>query len=521
MVTDRLFTQWDSLDKHDLRLAQIKQLKRFLRDHVIPFSHFYREMFKRAHIDPDTFTSLDDLRRIPFTSKQDLLVTADHPDRGRDFVLIPDQRQLAKRPRVMMRALLRGKAHVKAALEREYRPIFLTSTTGRSTEPIAFTFTAYDLDNLASAGKCLVNIIGAEHDDRVMNMFPFAPHLAFWQAHYATAAFGVFAVSTGGGKAMGTDGNLRLMEKVQPDTVLGMPTFLYHVLTQAADEGRSFQNLTTLVLGGEKVPPGMRKKLATLVKLVSGNDARVLATYGFTEAKMAWGECPFRQDQPASGYHLYPDLGLFEVIDPDSGEVLPEGSPGELVFTPLDARGSVVLRYRTGDCIDGGLVYEPCPYCKRTLPRLIGNISRASEVKELRFDKIKGTLVDFNELEHLLDDAEHVGAWQVELRKVHDDPLEMDELILHVEKIGSKDDETIARELGNRVAAHTEIHPNQVLFHSRRHMRKRQGVGKELKEKRLVDHRPNGSQPPPPRDFSQWHNPFSGIFKRMVATRWQ
>ena len=519
MAKNRLFTEWDSLEKNTLRLAQITKLKTFLREQVIPFSHFYREMFNRAHIDPEKFTSLDDLRRIPFTSKNDLLATSENPDRGRDFVLIPDQTQLSKRPSVMMRALLRGKAQVKAALEREYRPIFLTSTTGRSTDPVAFTYTAHDLDNLASAGKRLVDVLGARSTDRAVSVFPFAPHLAFWQVHYAATASGIFLVGTGGGKAMGTDGNLRLMEKVQPDTVLGMPTFLYHVLTQAADEGRSFRNLTTLVLGGEKVPPGMRKKLATLVKLVSGNDARVLATYGFTEAKMAWGECPFRPDQPASGYHLYPDLGLFEVIDPESGEVLPEGSPGELVFTPLAARGSVVLRYRTGDCIDGGLIYEPCPYCKRIMPRLVGNISRESEVKELRFDKIKGTLVDFNELEHLLDDAEHVGAWQVELRKVHDDPLELDELILHIEKIGSKDKETVSRQLANLVAAHTEIRPNQVLFHSRRHMRRRQGVGEELKEKRLVDHRPNGSQPPPPRDSSRWHDSLLWLFKRMMAMR--
>ena len=58
------------------------------------------------------------------------------------------------------------------------------------------------------------------------------------------------------------------------------------------------------------------------------------------------------------------------------------------------------------------------------MPRLVGQISRSSEIREMNLDKIKGTLVDFNELEHVLDDAPHVGAWQVELRKVHDDPLE-------------------------------------------------------------------------------------------------
>src|SRR5688500_1563412 len=127
-------------------------------------------------------------------------------------------------------------------------------------------------------------------------------------------------------------------------------------------------------------------------------------------------------------------MGNFEVVDPKTGIEQPTGAPGELVYTPRDARGSVVLRYRTGDCIDGGLVYSPCPYCKRTMPRLIGKIARSSEVKSMQLDKIKGTLVDFNQLEHVLDDASNIGAWQLELRKRNDDPNELDELVLHVHK---------------------------------------------------------------------------------------
>ena len=514
MPGNRLFTKWDRLDRESIRRAQAYKLRIFLRDQVVPFSQFYRELFTKAHIDPDKIQSLDDLTRIPFTSKQDLLVTPENPNRARDFVLIPDRAQISKRPAVVMQALLRGKAHVQAALEREYRPIFLTSTTGRSTDPVGFVYTAYDLNNLDSAGKRFAEVLGIMPDDRLVNMFPFAPHLAFWQVHYAATAFGVFTVSTGGGKAMGTDGNLRILGKTQVTTMLGMPTFLYHVLSQAADEGRRFENLTSLVLGGEKVPPGMRTKLAALVKTISGNEARVVATYGFTEGKMGWGECPFPLGQASSGYHLYPDLGLFEIIDPESGEVLPDGSPGELVFTPLDARGTVVLRYRTGDFIDGGLSYEPCPYCKRVVPRLLGHISRQSEVKELRLDKIKGTLVDFNILEHVLDDAENIGAWQIELRKAHDDPLELDELILHVEKTGSVKEDMLAMQLTNHIVAYTEVRPNQVFFHSRKEMCRRQGVGEELKEKRIVDHRPQAGHSQP-QDSSKWRSLLASIFKRL------
>jgi phenylacetate-coenzyme A ligase PaaK-like adenylate-forming protein len=311
-------------------------------------------------------------------------------------------------------------------------------------------------------------------------------------------------LSSGGGKVMGTEGNLRLMRKVKPDVIIGIPTFIYHLLHQAVEEGIRCENLRRIALGGEKVSDGLRQKLIDLGRELGARQLDVVATYGFTEAKMAWPECPFPHGQSSGGYHLYPDLGVLEVVDPKTGQTLPAETPGELVFTPLAARGTVVLRYRTGDCIDGGLTYAPCPHCGRTLPRLLGNISRRSEVKELHFDKIKGTLVDFNELEHVLDEAPHIGAWQVELRKVKDDPLEMDEIILHVQNTNGLSEEQLKRELNQRCYTYLEIHPNRIEFHSNEEMRQLQGVGKLLKEQKLVDHRPPVTDVP--RNGHNGHN---------------
>jgi phenylacetate-coenzyme A ligase PaaK-like adenylate-forming protein len=324
---------------------------------------------------------------------------------------------------------------------------------------------------------------------------PFAPHLAFWLAHYAGISGGILTLSSGGGKVMGTEGNVRHLRKLKPETIIGIPTFVYHLLQQAVEEGVHCENLRRIVLGGEKVSDGLRQKLRDLVSELGAREVDILATYGFTEAKVAWPECPFPHEQPSGGYHLYPDLGILEVIDPQTGEPLPPGRPGELVYTPLDARGTVVLRYRTGDYTDGGLTHEKCPYCGRTVPRLLGNISRASEVKQLDFDKIKGTLVDFNELEHLLDDAPHIGAWQVELRKVNDDPLELDELILHVQKLNGADEGRLSRELRERCIHHLEIQPNRILFHDADEIRQLQGVGRLLKEEKVADHRPKAQLP--------------------------
>jgi phenylacetate-CoA ligase len=491
MNRNLLQNRWQHLSEVVIRRAQAEQLKRYLRTVVLPFSAYYRQLFQEHGLDAESFRSLDDLQRIPFTSKADLINSPAQPQRFRDFILIPDPKVLARRPSTIVNALLHGRDQVKKGFESEFRPIFMTATTGRSAEPTPFLYSQHDLARLATAGKRLVEICGGRPEDRMLNTFPFAPHLAFWLAHYAGTEGRIMTLSSGGGKVMGTDGNLRQIRKFKPDIIIGIPTFIYHLLHQAAEEGVHCENLRLIVLGGEKVSDGLRHKLRDLALELGARDLDVVATYGFTEAKLAWSECPFPHDQPSGGYHLYPDFGIMEVIDPKTGAILPPGQPGELVFTPLDARGSVVLRYRTGDYIDGGLSYEPCPHCGRQLPRLVGNISRNSEVRPMNFDKIKGTLVDFNELEHVLDDAPNIGAWQIELRKVNDDPLELDELILHVQKVNGTDEAQLARELRQRCETHLEIHPNRIVFHDTDEIRQLQGVGTLLKEQKLVDHRPS------------------------------
>ncbi|HXJ74443.1 MAG TPA: AMP-binding protein [Candidatus Dormibacteraeota bacterium] len=483
-------SQWQHQTKEAVLQLQAEKLRRYLRDTVVPFSPYYRELFRRHGLRADSIRSVEDLEQIPFTSKIDLVNTPEHPQRAREFILIPDQATLARRPSTVWQALRHGREHVQKQFEWEFRPIFMTSTTGRSADPVPFLYSNRDLDILSVAGRRVMEVAAAKQEYRLVNLFPYAPHLAFWITHYASTEYGVFSLGTGGGKVMGTDGNLRLIQKIQPDVLIGMPTFLYHVLQHAVEEGMRCESLKRLVLGGEKAAEGIRRKLRNLAAKLGSPRVDVIATYGFTEAKMAWVECPFPIDDSPSGYHLYPDLGIVEVVDPKTGIVVPEGEPGELVFTPLEARGSVVLRYRTGDIIDGGLVYCPCPHCGRVVPRLLGKVSRNSEIKSMQLDKVKGTLVDFNQLEHVLDDAPNVCAWQLEIRKFNNDPMELDELILHVTKLGEAPEEKVARELNNRFLERTEIRPNRIVFHDLSEMRDLLGVGTQLKEQKVIDNRP-------------------------------
>ncbi|MEO6787489.1 MAG: AMP-binding protein [Chthoniobacteraceae bacterium] len=478
---------------------QLARLRRHLRDTVLPFSAHYAALFRREKIDPARIRSPDDLRRIPFTTKADFTATAGEPDPVRAFVLQPDRRMLSRRIPTIIRAMVHGRRAVEEGFEREFRPIFLTSTTGRSAEPVPFLFTAHDIGNLRLAGKRIMEVCGADREMRMVNMFPFAPHLAVWLTHYAGTEFGVFVISTGGGKGIGTDGNMRIIRKIKPDVLIGMPTFIYHVMNEAVREGVELPNLRKIVLSGEKTPVGMRNKLRALAGELGATRVDVLRIYGFTEAKLAWAECPYEEDAGSAGYHIHPDLALVEIVDPGTGEPRGHGEPGEIVITPLDARGSVVVRYRTGDTIDGGLFYEPCPFCGRAVPRLVGEISRRSDVRDMRFDKLKGTLVDFNQLEHVLDNAPHVSTWQLELRKMHDDPFDVDELVLHVSKADDCDETELRKVLAAQFAAGTEIHPNRVEFHTESEMQALQGVGTALKEIRVVDHRPSIAGPSVPR----------------------
>jgi phenylacetate-coenzyme A ligase PaaK-like adenylate-forming protein len=491
---------WQSLPEETIRRHQARQLHAYLKDVVLPFSPYYRRLFKEQNLTAEDFKRVEDLAHLPFTSKADLLATPEAPAKYRDFVLAPDAQELAHRPSTIVRAMLHGRAAAKRELEHEFRPVFMTSTTGRSADPVPFVYTGHDMKILGLTGLRLFQVCGARSEYRLLNFLPYAPHLAFWQTHYGATEFGVFLMSTGGGKVMGTDGNLRMLRKIQPDVLIGMPTFIYHVLTEAVQEGVRCPNLKRIVLGGEKVPDGMRRKLALLAADLEAPKIDVVSTYGFTESKCAWAECPCGAEESPTGYHLYPDTGIIEIVDPVTGKLVPTGQPGEIVYTPLDARGSVVLRYRTGDYIDGGLTYDECPCCGRRLPRLVGRISRSSEIREMHLDKLKGTLVDFNELEHILDDAPGIGAWQLELRKRNDDPLELDEVLLHVERSDGHSETELTRDLNHRFAERTEFHPNRILFHDAATLRELQGVGTQLKEQKVVDHRPkcetNGATAP-------------------------
>jgi phenylacetate-coenzyme A ligase PaaK-like adenylate-forming protein len=288
---------------------------------------------------------------------------------------------------------------------------------------------------------------------------------------------------------MGSSGDLRAIARLKADALIGVPGYVYHLLRRAADERVDFASIKHVVLGAERVPAGLKAKIVALLESCGAREVRVSGTYGFTEARMAFAECP-THDNAYTGYHLYPDLAIFEVVDPATGDVVPDGADGELVFTPLAARASTVFRYRTGDRVRGGLQWGACPHCGRTVPRISSDLTRESSLKDLQLLKVKGTLVNLEDCAMLLGSLPEVEEWQIELRKKDDDPLEVDEMTVHLAVRSGAAAEATAVRVRELFRSRLEISPNHIEFLGLESMLRKIGMETEMKERRFVDSRP-------------------------------
>ncbi len=238
----------------------------------------------------------------------------------------------------------------------------------------------------------------------------------------------------------------------------------------------------------------MRAKMQDLLRQMNAGNVRIFGSYAFTEGRVAWMECREAVEKgESSGYHLYPDRELIEVLDPESGEPVGEGEEGEIVYTSLGWRGSALLRYRTGDVVKEGLTFEPCPYCKRTVPRLGPTINRLSDYKEFQMTKVKGTLVDLNALYPILSGHPGVQEWQLVIDKRNNDPFDLDEIYLYVTPMEGFKERALKQELEEIIQRELEVTPTKITFQSLDKLLDRLGMDTHAKELRIVDQRPAGN----------------------------
>ncbi|MBI4093205.1 MAG: AMP-binding protein [Candidatus Kerfeldbacteria bacterium] len=483
-----MFLPWNKVAylRSDERVElQNRLLRKFFR-HQLPYSPHYRQLFEQHQLKFEDIKTVDDLQRVPFTSKADLAPTEDDRAKPRTFILQPDEHLIKHHAaKSTLLKIVWGKItkqDVKTKLEREYKPVHMHFTTGRTALPTPFVYSSRDLELLKETGQRLFEVGGFTKELRALNGFPYSPHLAFWLAYYAMVTVGMTSLATGGGKVMGTQKITDAMERLKINLATFIPGYCYHLLREAVKQQRDFSDLKFLVFGGERVSDGLRQKVREMTEQLKAREVQIYATYALTEAKTAWLQC-----SETTGYHLYPDLEYIEVIDKD-GNRLPDGSPGEIVYTALDWRGSVVVRYRTGDLCKG-IEFGPCPVCRKTVPRIIADIQRSSDVKEFHLTKIKGELVNLNEFYPLLSGIKDIEEWQVIIKKHNDDPNDLDEIDVLIAPKQGVDFVSlkayVEKQVQNAVFVSAKVKQEKM-----EKLLEQMGMETELKEKRIVDARP-------------------------------
>jgi phenylacetate-CoA ligase len=485
------FMNWKTLShmpRREYEELQNKKLRAFLRYQIYPYHPHYRRLFREKGIDVYDIRNTDDLRKIPFTSKGDIAPTVKEPKRYMDFILQPDESSIkkyapkAKLVKIALKKIIKGEDAVKQDLYYEYKPVHMHFTTGRTALPTPMLYTSYDMDMFREGAMRLFDVFEVPQDYIGVSAFPYAPHMAFWLAYHAGLRLKITALHSGGGKILGTQNIINAIERMGANIVVAIPGYAYHMVREAHEQKRDFSSLKIFLFGGERVPLGLKEKMREMLEGIGAKNPKIRSTYATTETKCGWGECT-----DDSGYHTYPDFEFIETIDPKTGERVDEGEEGEVVYTALDWRGSVVLRYRTGDITREGMMYEKCE-CGRTVPRIGGDIQRSSDVKEFNLSKIKGTLVNLNAFFPTLMGCMSIIEWQVEIRKKNNDPFEVDEIIVYVTpRKGTHD---VEKEISALLLKEMEVTPNEIIFLPLQELVERLGVDTELKERRLVDLRP-------------------------------
>ena len=289
----------------ELRALQLQRLKQTLA-HAYVHSPVYRAKFDAAGVHPDDLRTLADLAKFPFTTKQDL---RDSYPFGM-FAVPRDQ-----------------VARIHAS----------SGTTGK---PTVVGYTLKDIDTWATVVARSIRAAGARRGDMVHISYGYGLFTGGLGAHYGAEKLGLTVVPFGGGQ---TEKQIQLFLDFKPDIIMVTPSYMLAVADEVERMGIDPRSLSLRIgiFGAEPWTNEMRHALEARM----GIDA--VDIYGLSEV-MGPGvasECVETKDGPTIWEdHFYP-----EIIDPDTGEVLPDGSEGELVFTSLTKEALPIVRYRTRD----------------------------------------------------------------------------------------------------------------------------------------------------------------------------
>lgn len=329
--------EYETMPREALEAIQLRRLQATL-ERVYATVPFYQEKFKQAGITPRAITSLEDLRQLPFTTKQDL----------RDNY-----------PYGMFATPMDNVVRIHAS----------SGTTG---QPTVVGYTARDVDTWAQLMARSLCAGGASSGDIIHNAYGYGLFTGGLGVHYGAEKLGASVIPVSGGN---TKRQIVIMRDFKPTILTATPSYTLHLAEVAKEMGVDPRELSLKfgIFGAEPWSERMRNELEEAFALTA------VDIYGLSEV-IGPGvaiEC----HEAKNGLHVFEDHFIPEIIDPNTGEVLPPGETGELVFTSITKEAFPVIRYRTRDITS--LDPSPC-ICGRTMARIQKISGRSDDMLIIR-----------------------------------------------------------------------------------------------------------------------------------------
>jgi phenylacetate-CoA ligase len=418
--------------RDELQALQLERLKWSLKHAYDNVAH-YRRAFDEAGVHPDDLKTLADLAKFPFTEKKTL--RDNYP-----FGLFAVPREQVVR---------------------------VHASSGTTGKPTVVGYTQRDIDTWAGVVARSIRAAGGRPGDMVHIAYGYGLFTGGLGAHYGAERLGCTVVPMSGGQ---TEKQVQLIQDFKPSIIMVTPSYMLNIVEEFKRQGLdpAASSLKVGIFGAEPWTDAMRREIEER----AGIDA--VDIYGLSEV-MGPGVASERiesKDGPVIWEdHFYP-----EIIDPDTGEVLPDGEEGELVFTSLTKEALPIIRYRTRD------LTKLLPPTARSMRRM-GRISGRSDDMLI----IRGVNVFPSQVEELILQMPALAP-HYQLVVTRDGHL--DALAVHCElrEGGADNVDALARDLQHRIKTYIGVTTTVTLLPA-------QGIERSLtgKARRVVDKRPKNT----------------------------
>jgi phenylacetate-CoA ligase len=388
----------ETASRDELAALQLERLRWSLRHAYDSVSH-YRKAFDGAGVHPDDLRALDDLARFPFTTKLDL--RDNYP-----FGMFAVPREQVVR---------------------------VHASSGTTGKPTVVGYTRNDIETWASVMARSIRAAGGGPGDIVHVAYGYGLFTGGLGAHYGAEKLGCTVIPMSGGQ---TERQVQLIRDFRPDIIMVTPSYMLAIAEEMQRQGfdpRS-SSLAIGIFGAEPWTPTMRAAIEAAM------DMDAIDIYGLSEV-MGPGvaqECIETKD----GLTVWEDHFYPEIVDPQTGAVLPEGEKGELVFTSLTKEAMPVVRYRTRD------LTRLLPGTARTMRRIEKITGRSDDMMIIRGVNVFPTQIE----ELILRDPMLAPHYQVEITR----PRNLDEMTVLVERssgAGGADADAAGARLAQRIKA--------------------------------------------------------------------